>query len=351
MRLFHDLSNHFYLAASRWKGPAVLGSVLMATSALGPLLLTGCPANSCFLQICEGKNCKCSISSCQDGAEYNLKRKRCVCSPGHYDVAGQCLTQADANEYCGKGFGWVIQPGQTRGGCVKLQCRPGDNLDETTGLCLPKEQVAAQTGVQLGAGQKLGCQPPEVLVVSQGQGACVPAAQSCAKDEVWNGTVCAKGGECATGEQFDPAYNRCVPYASGGGGNEYTVNVQQWAFSTYGPPNGPGAPGFCSSIAKKPIAFGVSNGAGSLVRVTVNLSFPGGEVAKGIASSVAVYDTSGNAVPPAGAAEAQASVVSLFSPLVAGGGRASSETATTTVKCSVINGSKPTSVPEVVGGF
>ena len=323
----------------------------MTGAAVLPLSLSGCPANSCFLQICEGRNCKCSISSCQDGAEYNLKRKRCVCSAGHFDVAGQCLDQAEANAYCGVGYGWLIAPGKKRGGCVKLQCRPGDTLDETSGLCIPKDQVAAQSGVQLGQGQTIGCQPPEVLVVSQGVAACVPAAQSCAKDETWNGAQCVKSGECTTGEQFDPAYGRCVPYASGGGGNEYTVNVQQWAYSTYGAPNGAGSPSFCSSISKKPLAFGVSTGAGSLVRVSINLAFPGGEVAKGAATSVTVYDTSGNPVPPAGAAEAQTSVLSLFSPLVAGGGRASSETASTIVKCSVINGSKPTSVPTVAGGF
>ncbi len=327
-----------------------LGGALLFGAAALPTL-SGCPANSCFLQICNGPNCRCSISSCGDGAEYDVKRRRCRCTPAHFDVAGQCLTQAEANDYCGKGYGWFVPYGQKRGGCVKLQCRPGDSLDETTGLCIPKDQVAAQSGVQLGAGQTVGCPTGEVLVVSQGQAACVPAAQSCAKDEAWSGTQCVKTAECATGEQFDPAYGRCVPYASGGGSSEYAVNVQQWAYSTYGAPGGAGTPSFCSSIAKKPAAFGVSSGAGAIVRVQVDLAFPGREVAKGTATSVSVYDTSGNPVPPAGAAEAQASVASSFAPLVAGGGRASAETAQTIVKCGVINGSKPTSVPELSGGF
>lgn len=335
------------MTLSTFRAKLFAASVL-ATGAAVPLL-TGCPANSCFLQICEGRNCRCSISSCQDGAEYNVKRRKCECAPGHYDVAGQCLTQQAANEYCGRGYAWA-QVAARKFGCVKLQCRQGDKLDETSGLCVPKEQLAQQAGVQLGQGQTLGCAAGEVLVVNGGQSACVPASQSCAKDEVWSGSACIKTTDCTTGETFDPAFGRCVPYASSGG-DEFTVNVQQWTFSTYGPPNGGGTPSFCSQLAKKPYALGVSQGAGALIRVNINLTFPGGEVAKGTAQSVAVYDTSGNAVPAQGAAEVQASVMSSFNSLVAGGGRASAESASTVVKCSVINGSKPSIVPDEVGGF
>jgi len=327
---------------------ALLPVSLLGTAAFAPLL-TGCPANSCFLEICNGRNCRCSISSCADGAEYNTKRKRCQCSAGYFDIAGQCLDQAKATEYCGPGYGWA-PTAKNRGKCVKLSCRPGDSLDERTGFCVPKEQVAQQTGVTIGQGQKLGCAAGEVLVVSGGQAACVPQAQACAKDEVWTGTACQQTQACATGEAFDTALGRCVPYANSGG-SEFVVNVQQWAHTTYGPPNGPGTPSFCGSFAKKPLAFGIGPGGGALVRVTVNLSFPGNEVARGQGVSTTVYDGSGNAVPQSGAAEVQSSVQQNLKTLMQGGGRASSETATTTVKCSVLNGSKPSVVPDEIGGF
>lgn len=234
---------------------------------------------------------------------------------------------------------------------MKLACRPGDQLDERSGLCIPNQVVAQQAGVQLGQGQKLGCAPNEVLVVSGSQPACVPQAQACAPDEVWNGAQCQKTNVCATGETFDPALGRCVPYASTSGGSGVTVNVQQWAYSTYGAPNGPGTPAFCASFAKKPLSFGVGAGGSVMVRATVNLFFTGGEVARGQAQTVAAYDANNNAVPAAGAAEVQNGATSLLQPLVTGGGRASSEIVTTTVKCPVVNGSKPVIVPDEIGGF
>jgi len=234
---------------------------------------------------------------------------------------------------------------------MKLHCKPGDTMDERSGWCVPRDQVAQQTGIQLGQGQKLGCRPGEVLVLNAGQAACVPPAQSCAKDEVWNGAGCQKTGACGTGETFDPALGRCVPYATPSGGAGVVVNVQQWAFSTYGPLNAPGTPAFCASFAKKPLSFGISPGGSAVVRVTVNLSFPGAEVAKGQAQSATVYDANASPVAAAGGSEVQTSVMSLFQPLVAGGGRASSQTATTTVKCPIVNGSKPVIVPEEQGGF
>jgi hypothetical protein len=327
----------------------LLPLALLALGGLVPVL-SGCPANACFLEICEGRNCRCSISSCTEGAEFDTKRRRCRCTRGYYDIAGQCLDQAQANAFCGIGYAWG-RNNSGRDGCVKLHCRPGDTMDERTGWCVPRDQVAQQTGVQIGQGQKLGCAAGEVFVLNAGQAACVPAAQSCAKDEIWNGAACQKMGACGTGETFDPALGRCVPYASGGGDRGVVVNVQQWAYSTYGPPNAPGTPAFCASFAKKPLSFGVGPGGSALVRVTVNLSFPGGEVAKGEARSTTVYDVNGNPVAAAGASEVQTSVMSMFQPLVNGGGRASSPTATTTVKCPVINGSKPVIVPEEQGGF
>jgi hypothetical protein len=317
-------------------------------AALVPSL--GCPSNACFLEVCVSGKCRCSISSCQEGAEYDTRQDRCKCSPGRFDIAGQCLTQVQANAYCGRGYAWFGQPGG-KGGCQKLRCRPGDKLDDKTGWCIPKEQLAKQAGVQLGQGQTLGCPAGQVLVVDGGLTACVPAAQSCAKDEVYNGQACQKTGQCPTGQVLDPAQGRCVPFATPSGGDEIVVDVTTWAMTTYGPPNGPGAPSFCSQLAKRPHSFGISAGVTAAVRVTVMLSFPNAEVAKGQAQSAAVFAVSGNPVPPSGAQEVQSAVLGSFTPLVAGGGRASTLAVTTTVQCTVTNASTPVVVNEESGGF
>ena len=327
--------------------PAAL--LALAGLALTFVPLFGCPANQCFLKICTNGNCRCSISSCPEGAGYDTSQNKCRCLRGYFDIGGQCLTQQQATQYCGPGYAWFGNVSTGTGGCQKLQCRPGDKLDEKTGWCIPKDQLAQQAGVQLGQGQTLGCPAGQVLVVDGGQSACVPAAQACAKDEVWNGQACQKTGQCPTGQQLDPALGRCVPYAQGGGDDELVVDVQTWTASTYGPPNGSGNPAFCASFAKKPLSFGISPGVTAAVRVTVQLTFPGSEVAKGQAQSFAVFDASGNAVPASGAEAVQSAVLSSFLPLVGGGGRASAPGATTTVKCLVTNASAPVVVPETGG--
>lgn len=313
-------------------------------------LLSGCPSGACFLEICHGKSCQCSLSSCGDGAGYDTQQNRCRCVKGFFDVTGQCLDQQQANTYCGPGYGFAGPAGGgPGGGCVKLECRPGDTLDQRTGFCIPKNQVAQQSGVELAAGQTLGCAGGEVLVVDGGNAACVPAAQSCAKDEIWNGQACQKTVACPTGQVFDAALGRCAVYASSGG-SELVVDVAQWTFSTYGPPNGPGTASFCNSFAKKPLSFGLKAGSSALVRVSVQVSFPDGAIKTGRVQTTAVYEGSGNPVPAPGAADVQAAAQGSFGALVAGGGKASAASAATTVKCSVVNASAPLSVPES-GGF
>lgn len=324
---------------SRWSMAAPMAAALAL--AAGAVALPGCPANSCFLTICSGKNCRCSISSCTDGAGYDVKQKRCRCLKGFYSVGGQCLSQAQANAYCGPAYSWV--DGQ---GCSKNSCRPGDFLDESTGWCIPKDVIAKDVG----AGQTLGCKPGERLVVEGGQAACVPAAQSCARDESWNGSACVKVTQCPTGAAWDAALGQCVTYVQGGGDDEAKVDVQQWVYTNYGPPNGPGAPGFCATFAKKPWAFGITAGNTAMVKVTVNAAFPDREVARGQVATTAVFEASGTAVAQRGQQEVENGARTLIGALVAGGGRASSPGASTIVRCPVTNASAPEPIP-ATGGF
>jgi hypothetical protein len=323
-----------------------LGRTVAAALLLALPVLAGCPGNMCLLKVCNGADCRCSISSCGDGAAFDTRQNRCRCVVGYLAVAGQCLTPAAANAYCGRGRHWE------GAGCAADRCRPGDELDHATGMCIPHEQVtqvATNIGVAVGQGQKLGCPAGQELVIDGGNAACVPTAETCARDEAWNGQACAKVGQCPTGATFDPAFGRCVEYAHGGSG-DLVVDVARWAQSSYGPNGGRGTTGFCGEFAKKPHAFGVAPGAAAAVRVAVMLSFPEQAIAKGAMQVVAVFEGSGAAVPARGAAEVDAAARSIFTPLVQGGGRATATGAVTTVTCTVVNASKPVAVP-ATGGF
>jgi hypothetical protein len=320
-------------------------SIALALVAAAVLLLVGCPSNMCLLKVCTDGHCRCSISSCQDGAGYDTKQNKCRCLKGYIAVAGQCLTPEAANEYCGAGYHWG------GAGCVKSECRPGDELDLSTGWCIPKaqvDQVAANMGVKVGQGEKLGCPAGEVLVIDGPAAACVPQAQTCAPDETWTGTACQKVVTCPTGSQWDAAQGQCITYAQTSD-DELTVNVGQWAQTNYGPNGGPGTAAFCGKFARKPWSFGVTAGNTAMLRVTVMLSFPDSEVARGAATATTVFDASGNPVPAKGAQEVTTAAQAVFAPLAQGGGRANAPTATTTVKCAVVNASAPQSVPTTGG--
>ncbi|MEZ4312431.1 MAG: hypothetical protein R3F14_30755 [Polyangiaceae bacterium] len=316
---------------------AFLGFALSAVA-----LLPGCPSGACLLKVCQGNNCRCSISSCQDGASFDVKRNRCTCNADRIKVAGQCMTLAQANMYCGKGRAW------SQGGCVQLGCKPGDEIDETTGWCVSKaqvDQVAANIGVSVGQGQQLGCPPGQKLVINGQNAACVPLSQTCAPDEQWNGQACVKVADCPTGATWDPALGQCVQYAQSAGEDELKVNVGQWVQTTYGPNGGNGTPAFCNQFAKHPLSFGVPEGSQLALRITVQLSFPDNEVAKGVVQTGTVYEANNAPPPSAGSAEVDAAARGLAATLIGGGGRASSPTAATVVRCVVVNAAKPIAVP------
>ncbi len=321
-------------------------ALALAAGGAGVALLTGCPSNSCFLKICEGNNCRCSISSCSEGAAFDVKTNRCRCLKGFLSVAGQCLTPQAANAYCGKGHHFE------NGGCVQDRCRPGDEIDTSTGWCIPHDQVnkvASNIGVAVGQGQQLGCPAGTKLVIDGPTAACVPLSQTCARDETWNGTACVKIVQCPTGSMWDTALGRCAQYAQGTGSDELSVNVGQWAQTNYGPNNGTGTTAFCGEFAKKPWSFGVSEGNTAVVRITVMMSFPDGQIAKGVVQATSVFDNSGNPVPPKGASEVESAARSMFATLAQGGGRANAPTASTTVKCAVVNAAKPQPIPATGG--
>jgi len=332
--------------SSLWRTASSVPLGVAAIVAIAAGLLGGCRGDQCILKVCRGKDCRCSISSCSDGAAYDTRQNRCRCLKGYLAVAGQCLTQKDANAYCGVGHHYE------NGGCAPDRCRPGDEIDQSTGWCVPREQVnkvATNLGVPLGAGQQLGCPAGQKLIVDGQTAACVPLSQTCARDETWTGQACAKVGACATGSIWDPTLAQCVQYAQGSGSSELVVNVSQWAYANYGPNGGSGTSSFCGAFAKRPLSFGLVEGSSAMVRISVTMSFPNGDIATGAVQTSAAFDASGNAVPQKGAGEVDKAAKEIFATLLLGGGRASAKTAGTIVKCAVVNAARPQPVPAVGG--
>ena len=309
----------------------------------------GCFNSACFVKDCDesGNNCKCSVSNCADGSTFDTTTNQCRCVDGTFSVQGQCLPQAEANAYCGAGKRWQGE------GCVSDRCASGEELDQSTGKCVSRQAVnqlaAQQLGVQVGAGQQLGCPEGQKLIVDGANAVCVPLALTCARDETWDGKACVKVGACAAGSAWDPAQAKCVEFAKANGSDELKVDVAKWLATNYGPDGGAGTPAFCGAFAKKPYLFSVGTGSSATLRIQIALTFQGNEVSKGLLQVTAVFDPAITPVPPKGAAEVEASARAIFASLQRGGGRSEASTAFTTVKCGLISASKPKPVPATGG--
>jgi hypothetical protein len=234
-----------------------------------------------------------------------------------------------------------------------MQCRPGDELDHASGMCIPREQVnqvASNMGVSVGKGQKLGCPEGQKLVIDGPSAACVPLAQTCARDETFDGKACVKTQTaCPNGSAWDAAQGRCVEFVQQTPSEGVAVNVRQWALASYGVDGANGKESFCNAFAKKPWSFGVNDASTAMVRVAVTASFPEGQIARGSVQTTATFAGSGHPVPPKAAAEVQAAAVAVLAPLVEQGGRATANSVTTTVRCAVVNAARPLAVPATGG--
>jgi hypothetical protein len=306
------------------------------------LLAAGCPSNTCLLTV----NGVCKWSTCPDGADFDTQRRMCVCQRGRIALGGGCLTPQAANQYCGKGAHFE------NGGCAPNRCAPGLEIDQDTGMCTTPQQasqVATNMGVQVGQNQKLGCPQGEQLVVEGSQASCVPANQTCGRDEVWDGRACRKAAQCPPGAGFDPPSGTCIKFANAGGSSEYQVDLPTWVRTSYGADGGPGAPGFCGAFNKHPLAFGVKSGAKMSVKIGVRVDVPGGEIARASTQTLATVESNGQPVPAKGGGEVQQAAQTVLASLVAGGGKTTVPSATTTVTCQIVNSSAPAAV-SVSGG-
>jgi hypothetical protein len=325
-----------------------IGMVLAAFGLLGiGVVASGCYRNACLVQVCDGPYCRCSVSTCGEGARFDSRIGRCRCLPGRALIGGHCVSPRVANAYCGPSYHYE------NGGCYPNQCRPGDEFDHATGLCIPHEsvnKVAQNIGVNVGPGQKLGCPEGQKLVIDGPSAACVPLAQTCASDETFDGKACVKTKqECPNGATWDAAQQRCVEFAKESPSEGLAVNVAQWVTSNYGPEGGNGTAAFCNAFTRKPWSFGVNEGSTAIVRVAVTATFPEGQIAKGVVQTRATFAASGNPVPAKAAADVQSSAQQVLAPLVEQGGRAALPAVTTNVKCAVVNAGHPQAVPATGG--
>ncbi len=302
------------------------------------LLVIGCPKNMCFLQVCTNGECKCHVSTCMEGADFNVSANQCVCVAGRIPLEGQCLTAAAADAYCGKGSRYE------KDGCKRIECAEKQELDEESGQCVALDQIASKAGVEVGEKEKLGCPAGEKLVVESGTAACVPLEQTCARDESWNGSQCTKTQACPAGAKWDEGQSKCVQYASTGD-DAPVVDVAQWASSSFGPNGGRGKSGFCNQFARMPWRFNVPQGQTAIIEVALQLSFPGSEVGKSTVQATPKYVGVGIPVPGKGVSSVQSAADSILATLQQGGGKASAESATTTVRCPVVNAAPPQAVP------
>ncbi|OQB17125.1 MAG: hypothetical protein BWY17_01160 [Deltaproteobacteria bacterium ADurb.Bin207] len=326
-----------------------LGTVVGRLVVLGlvPLGTSGCPSGLCLVKVCKGNssNCRCSWDTCPSGSTFDTQRDTCVCNPGRVSLNSSCMTQAEADAYCGAGARFDGY------GCVRIVCPAGQELDMATGSCLAKQQVdkvAESMGVQVGEGQKLGCPPGLILVVEDARNAsCVPPESTCSRDETWNGQACVKAYQCAPGWIFDSVSGQCIAVSTSE--SDYTIDLQAWTSASYGASGGPGSFAFCSGFNKKPRTFGVGPGGRAQVLIDVQVQAPGRSVMQAQVSTNGRMQSHGGPVTPQGAAEIQRVAQEILASLLVQGGKTATESARTSVGCTIVNAAAPAPVPESGG--
>ncbi|MBI4952827.1 MAG: hypothetical protein HY908_12400 [Myxococcales bacterium] len=316
--------------------------MIFAFAAVAPAFLTGCPEGMCLLQVCTNGKCSCPVNTCVEGADFDVSKNQCVCDEGRFGINGQCLEQAAADAYCGKGAKWEGT------GCKRIQCSGGQEFDEASGACKDVKAVASNLGLEVKEGEKLSCPAGQKLVVDGDTAACVPVAETCGPDEIFEGNACKKKQQCAAGQMWDAAANTCVKYAEGGSDGA-VVQVGEWMRTNFGADGGMGMPTFCSQFARKPMSFGVTPGNSAMVVIGVNLSFPGNDVATSSVATSPSFQGVSIAVPARGAQEVQTAAVNTLATLQRGGGKAGEASGKVTVKCPVVNAAPPIVVPASSG--
>ena len=253
--------------------------------------LSGCPQGQCWVRLkqvdASGKETNsCLVDSCPKNAKF-VEGAGCGCNAGFVTLGGACVTEAEANQYCGAGNRFA------NGGCVALTCPAGQVLNAQSGACESRaasdQAVAKGAGVDLGKGQSVGCPSGFTYVVNGTDGACVPNELTCGAGTKFENGTCVTVA-CAAGTVFDAASGQCVKLATAG--DEKTFSVQAKLKAALGPD-------FCAPHAKNPGSFKVQPGQSMTIKVAVNVAVPGNVIENATASSVRTTNLGGAELTPA----------------------------------------------------
>lgn len=339
---------------SGWVRALVAPALLFAVS----LNSTSCGSGKCLMQVCDvdGKNCRCKWHTCPKGSFFDTETSQCRCHPGYIELKGTCMTQVQADMYCGQGHEYKNDR------CVAT-CSETERLDLKTGECIARQQIstiAQLLGIELGENETLGCPEGHDLVVedaSAGIISCVPTERNCPEDEVWENGECVKSTKCPIGKWFDPTTKQCTEIVTSQSSestrhtNEQqpTFDLQEWTWWTYGKSGGDGKTSFCSRFNKQPSAFGVRAGSSITVLVTVDVVAPNNDPKQARVTTTSYVEQTKQPVSGQAANLISNAAVQEAIPLQNQTGQALQDAVQTTVRCRVVNAARPAPVPESGG--
>jgi len=305
----------------------------------------GCPSGKCFVRFKTVENGqttsdKCLVDSCPKNAEYIDAKSACDCKSGFVTLSGACVTVAEANASCGAAYQYA------NGGCVAKTCAAGAVLNASTGACENRASVdaavAAKAGVEIKAGQSLGCPAGFTYVVNDRDGACVPNELTCGTGTKFEGGKCV-AASCPAGQVFDTATGTCVKLATGEDKTMFSVQAKLKAAM---------GPDFCAPHAKNPGGFNVAPGQATTIKVTVTINVPGNNIESTQLVGVKTTNVGGAELTPAlfpGVAKINKQVDEQTIPGIrALGGKSIEATATAEVSCVIKRA--PIQVIETQGG-
>ena len=268
--------------------------------------------------------------------------KPVACVPHTWNVAGACVPDDDARDYCGK----AAAP--AGGGCAPGSCAGNGPLDLASGECVPMlklKKLALAQHIDLKEEGALGCSNPEASLAVEGETfACLPAAATCGRGAGWSDGACRADPPCPEGSVLDPT-GACV-WVMRREGNDRLLDVGTWVRLVIGPDGGNGSSAICGPLLQRPWLAGVVPHGRAAIGVRVDLVFPDNDVHEARVTASARKDVG----PHAGEAMPSIPVVArqlepVWKALRALGGMANAASATVEVRCTVEGGSDAISVP------
>jgi hypothetical protein len=260
----------------------------------------------------------CAMTSCA------TTRPSCA-----FVVDGACVSPREIDAYCGSR--------SVAATCALPSCALGDAIDPRASTCVPQRTVRAIVArdrpLPVPEATVIACRDDHVLIAHGDHALCLARADACPRTTHADPSRgCVPDAPCPAGEVR--ARDACVRVVTGG-----MLDVGRWSRAVLGPDGGAGDDRLCRVLAQAPWDFDVGPGGSRVLALTIDLAFPNNDVTQ--ASAVATTSD----LPPAGLADAQASLDALLIPLRALGGTAGAASATVRVSCTIHGTSSPLLLP------